>query len=345
MVSSWWFLLTATDPTFVDSDSAPVARTVATANTIHAPMPPLPPVEQWQGQTRVVCHMNLDIRQDGTVQRAIASGCATAFKKQAIETTKTWTFEPLLGVLQEPVRTTYAFDVTYRRADRPVRAVETEGPIEPQLPTPPRLLQWALKVEFSCPTVVRVDAEGKVEDVAVNGCTTELSRSIATAARQWRFPLQHNDAGEPIATLYPVTVTFRSTDLTEQALAVDIPGLMTIPLANAWQGELPDAPTGVVHLDEPLPRDPAWQPRLKSEPEGLFDWIQETGLESVVFQHYLLVTVNKRGRVADVAYLDGPPELEAYVSHMVRAMRFDRTEIDHSDDVRFVLPVPVRFKP
>ena len=278
------------------------------------------------------------------IERAIASGCDAAFKKRAIDTTKTWTFEPLLGVYQEPVRTTYAFDVTYRRADRPVRDAETDGPIDPQLPTPPRLLKWASKVEFSCATVVRVDAEGAVEDVDVDGCTTELNQSITTAARQWRFPLQHNDAGEPIATLYPVTVTFRSTDLTEQALAVDIPGLMTIPLANAWQGELPDAPTGVEHLDEPLPRDKAPQPRLPSEPDGLLDWIRETGLESAAFQHYLLVTVNKRGKVSDVDYLDGPPELEAYASHVVREMRFDRTEIAHSGDVRFVLPLPIQFK-
>ena len=131
----------------------------------------------------------------------------------------------------------------------------------------------------------------------------------------------------------------------EQALAVDIPGLMTIPLANAWQGELPNAPTGVTHLDEPLPRGQAWRPRLLSAPDGLFDWIRETGLEAAAFQHYLLVTVNKRGRVADVVYLDGPPELEAYVSHMVRGMHFDRTEVDHRGDVRFVLPLPIRFKP
>ncbi|HCH64482.1 MAG TPA: hypothetical protein DFR83_16875 [Deltaproteobacteria bacterium] len=335
----------AVEPDLTGDVESVVARTVATANPIHDPMPPLPDAEHWNDKSRVVCHMNLSIHPDGTIQRALASGCTDIFRDRATDTVKTWTFAPILDEYQQAVRSTYAFDLTYRRADRPVRSTASEGPSHPQLPEPPRLLRWAMNLEISCSAVLRINAEGTVEEVDVEGCTEEVIRSIQAAAHQWEFEPTQDDAGVSIPTLYPVTVTFRSTDLIQESLSVNIPGLMSIPLAAAYKGDIPPPPPGVMQLDEPLPKKSTSSQRIKAAPDSIFHWIAEMGEESAQFQHYLLVTVNKRGRVTEVDYLDGPPELQAYATLLVRAIAFDRSGIEHSDPVRFVMPFPIRFKP
>ena len=337
MFKLWWMLTWTSSVGLAQDAEAAAVRTVESAKATHAPMPPMPAAEHWRDQTRVICHMNLDIRPDGTVQRAIAAGCPGTFRDQAVQTARTWTFEPVTDALKIPIRSTYAFDLTFRRSDRPVRTRPGQQPIDPILPEAPSLLRWALGVELSCASVLKVDEDGAVEDIDTDACPPMIDTSIRTAALQWRFPTLEDADGMATASLYPVTVTFRSTDLVEDALSVDIPGLMSIPLAKAWTDPLPPPPPGVEHLDDPLPESSFGTTRSTGPSPDFWHELEQLGLQKVRMSVTLLVTVNKRGRVTDTEYLEGPDELRSLSTQMVRARRFDRSSLTSTAPVRFVL--------
>ena len=339
----WWMLLAIGAAVASDDPEQPVVRTVATAGAIHAPLPARPAAEHWGNRTKVLCHMNLDIRPDGTVQRAIASGCGGVFRAQAVTTVRTWTFEPILGELDVPRRSIYTFDLTFRRADRPVRTTEAQGPIDPKLPVPPSVLQWLLGVERSCQTVLQVTEVGTVEGIDIDACPVPVSKSIRATAAGWKFPILKDADGAPIHSLYPVTVTFRSGDLTKEHLTVDIPGLISMPHDESWTGDLPPPPPSVVQVEEV----PASRRRRASSSGPTFSTaitqqINDLGLPSGRFQTTTLVTVHARGRVTDTVDLSAPPDLERFVTQSHSQQVFDRNADSIDGPARFVMSTVIR---
>ena|GEM_PF-4228261 len=319
-------------------------RSTDDSGAVYAPLPEQPHAAVWGERIRVVCHMVLAITPEGTVQRSVASGCEGDFRRRAVETTRTWTFEPVLDSNGQPRSTRYAFDLTYRRLDRPVRDAAEQGPVAMALPALPSVLEWALDLELSCRTIVHVAASGEVDEVEVEGCGALLVSQIQSAMLSWRFDPITGDDGQPVASLYPVTVTFRSANLTDEALTVDVPGLLTIPLRPGPTADLPPAPAGVVHRDEPLPVDKRLSGSIPSIDKSLRAAIKQLGLGYARFHTIALLTVNKKGKVTDFVYLDGPPELEQLTRALCQQTRFDRGGLTVSESVRFVYELPIRVE-
>lgn len=324
-------------------DHGRVERPAHEAGVLYAPLPERPEDAAFGDEILVRCQVHFFIDAKGGVERATTTGrrCVGPFKERSKQAAMNWRFSMVTDAHGAAVASAHTTEFTFRRLDRPVRPFEGAGVLQSRKPELPGLARWMSGLEVACTAIFHIDAQGSVEQTEVEGCAPVFADAVRAVAGDWRFSPWTDDSGVAVASLYPLTVTFRTPDPDSDKLAVDIPGLLSISIAPRALPPLPPPPPGVVHTDDPLAMKISSLANTDF-PDGVMRGLKAYGVDQPRFRMVLLLTVDHRGKVQELTVLDGPPQLADYLRELYRPVRFEVDGLDRGDRLRFIFEQPLR---
>lgn len=322
-------------------------RSASDVGVEHAPVPKQLDDALFGDASIVRCQVRFTIDPAGSVERVDISGdaCGADFESRAKEAAMLWRFKELTDS-DGPAPSVYSTEFTFRRGAFPVRPFEASGVLETPTPKLPELARWAVGLEVDCSAFLHVDVDGRVVDTELVSCPSAFASELREVSADWRFSPWLDADGQPTASVYPLTFTFRTPDYSASRLTVEIPGLLTVSIDPRPTPPIPPLPEHTSHTEERvqvrIQGYPSGHPK-SSIPAAMWKQVRALGTDGR-FEMMVLVIVDHRGRPKEVEVLDGHVQLHAYIAGFVMNTRFEVDGLERGEQLRFLHVVPLRLR-
>lgn len=325
------------------SPAQPLQRSALEPGVMHAQAPEQPRDELFGAESIVSCQLRFHIDPAGAVEWVEVSGeaCGADFEGRSKQAALSWRFSVLAGS-EGPAPSVYSTELVFRRGDVPVRPFEAAGLLEAATPALPELARSAVGLEVGCSAMLHIDAKGTVTDTELVACPSAFAAELRAVSDDWRFSPWLDEDGQPTASVYPLTFTFRTPDYADDRLTVEIPGVLEVSIDPRVSPPLPPPPEHTTHTEEQVPVRSQGHPRSEI-PDSMWAKVGALGTDGR-FEMVALVTVNHRGRPKAVELIQGPEQLHDYVADIVMTTRFEVDGLERGERLRFLHVVKLRLK-